>query len=84
MGSDTDSGAEEYNLFQPEEGVGWLDGGSSVGLAGLAYMARNFRNRGSTKVSVYMIHTRFLVQGSVLARLTGGMVAQMVTKMRKG
>ena len=90
MGSDTDTGSDDYTLFQPgegrrnKEGVGWLAGGSLVGLGGLAYMARNFKNRGTTKVSVYLIHTRLLVQGSVIAMLTGGMVAQMVTKMRKG
>ena len=90
MGSDTDSGSDDYTLFTPgegrrhQEGVGWLAGGAFVGLGGLAYMARNFKNRGTTKVSVYLIHTRLLVQGSVIAMLTGGMVAQMVTKMRKG
>ena len=88
MGSDRDS--EEYTLFvpgqerKPKDGRGWLAGGALLGLGGLAYMARNFKNRGDTKVSVYLIHTRLLVQGSVIAVLSGGMVWQMVTRVREG
>jgi len=87
MGSGSED--DDYAMYDPREGrkyrdgMSWVGVGSLLGLGGLAYMVRNFKNRGDTKVSVYLIHTRMLVQGSVIAALTGGMIVQMVSKMRK-
>ena len=43
-------------------------GGIGLGLGGLFYMARNFKNRGEVKTSVYLIHTRMVAQMSVIGR----------------
>ena len=81
--------SDEYELFVPGEGrkfkdgIEWLAGGALLGLGGLAYMARNFKNRGDTKVSVYLIHSRLLAQSTVIAALSCGMVSQMLSRMRK-
>ncbi len=41
--------------------------GALAGLAGVAYMARAFKNRDKNmKISVYVIHTRMLAQMTVV------------------
>ena len=43
--------------------------GVVLGLGGLVYMAREFKNRPKDmKISVYLIHTRLFVQGTVIGR----------------
>ena len=43
--------------------------GGLCGLGGVAYMARNFKNRPKDmKISVYLIHTRLLAQGTVIGQ----------------
>jgi len=55
--------------------------GSLAGLAGLAYMARNFKNKApDMKISIYLIHTRMLAQGTVVGLLSVGMMYQMYHK----
>jgi len=55
--------------------------GAVLGLGGVVYMARNFKNRDpNMKISVYLIHTRLLAQGTVIGVLTLGMIHQMYTK----
>merc|ERR1711864_35036 len=58
--------------------------GSVLGLGGVGYMARNFKNRDpNMKISVYLIHTRLLAQGTVIGVLTLGMLHQMYQKKFK-
>jgi len=41
--------------------------GGLLGLGGVAYMAREFKNRPQNmKLSVYLIHTRLIAQGTVI------------------
>jgi uncharacterized membrane protein HdeD (DUF308 family) len=50
------------NMFSCFQKVGAL-----AGLAGVAYMARAFKNRDKNmKISVYVIHTRMLAQMTVV------------------
>ena len=44
--------------------------GAVLGLTGLGYMARNFKNKPKDmKISVYLIHTRLLAQGTVIGMM---------------
>jgi len=57
--------------------------GGLLGLGGVAYMAREFKNRPQNmKLSVYLIHTRLVAQGTVIGVLTLGMINQMWTQSR--
>lgn len=57
--------------------------GSLAGLAGVTYMVRNFKNKNpNTKLSVYVIHTRMLAQGTVVGILSMGMMYQMYKKFK--
>jgi len=87
--SNTSSGTQvDYELFDPSskprgtrEGVGFMQVGAVAGLAGVGYMIRNFKNKSKDmKLSVYVIHTRMFAQGSVIAILSLGMIAQMYKK----
>ena len=41
--------------------------GAALGLGGVGYMAKNFKNKPKDmKLSVYLIHTRLLAQGTVI------------------
>ena len=51
--------------------------GAGLGIAALAGAIYNFRKRGNTKLSLYVIHTRLAVQSAVIGCLVGGMVHQM-------
>lgn len=48
------------------------------GLCALGYSAMKFKNRGSTKLSVYLIHTRVAAQGAVVTAMTIGAIYQML------
>ncbi|XP_023334341.1 HIG1 domain family member 1A, mitochondrial isoform X2 [Eurytemora carolleeae] len=79
--TETDQG---YELFDPNAkkearaGLGFMQFGAVAGLAGLGYMARNFKNKNKDmKISVYVIHTRMLAQGTVIGVLCLGMFSQM-------
>lgn len=61
----------------------FLVGGIGLGLGGLFYMARNFKNKGEVKTSVYLIHTRMVAQMSVIGMLTLGMMHQIYTKLQE-
>jgi len=57
--------------------------GIVAGLGGVYYMAKNLKNKPKDmKLSVYMIHTRLLAQGSVVGVLSLGMIYQMYTKLQ--
>jgi hypothetical protein len=57
--------------------------GGLLGAGGVAYMARQFRNRPKDmKISVYLIHTRMYAQMTVVGVLCCGMFSQM-WKQRK-
>eukprot|EP00088_Acartia_fossae_P019837 TRINITY_DN21596_c0_g1_i1.p1 TRINITY_DN21596_c0_g1~~TRINITY_DN21596_c0_g1_i1.p1 ORF type:complete len:103 (+),score=11.70 TRINITY_DN21596_c0_g1_i1:23-331(+) len=82
----------DFELFDPsakyqkrsEDNVGKNLGRLGIigGIGGVAYMIRNFRNRSpDMKLSVYVIHTRLLAQGTVIGVLSLGMIYQMYTKM---
>ena len=81
----------EYELFDPAEEyknnknnspkmvetMGKI--GIVAGLGGVYYMAKNLKNKPKDmKLSVYMIHTRLLAQGSVV----GVLIYQMYTKLQ--
>ena len=78
---------EDYELFDPRKdagraanstGRGFLYVGALLGLAGLGYMARNFKNKPKDmKFSVYLIHTRLVAQGTVVGVLSLGMLYQI-------
>jgi len=80
--------SEDYILFDPNvekkksrEGIGFMYVGALAGLAGLGYMIRNFKNKQSDmKLSVYVIHTRLLAQGTVVGVLSLGMIHQLYTR----
>eukprot|EP00090_Calanus_glacialis_P016296 TRINITY_DN2553_c0_g1_i1.p1 TRINITY_DN2553_c0_g1~~TRINITY_DN2553_c0_g1_i1.p1 ORF type:complete len:107 (-),score=17.19 TRINITY_DN2553_c0_g1_i1:114-434(-) len=83
------SQSDDYELFdaratgQDKAGTNktFLNIGAVLGLGGVAYMARNFKNRDpNMKISVYLIHTRLLAQSTVIGVLTLGMVHQMYTR----
>lgn len=81
------AGHEDYVLFNPDEGRKDKEGrifmkiGAVAGLAGVAFMVRNFKNRDKNmKLSVYVIHTRMLAQMTVIGVLSLGMVHQMYTR----
>ena len=64
---------EDYELFDVRNREDTRKGkmfayiGGLCGLGGVAYMARNFKNRPKDmKISVYLIHTRLLAQGTVI------------------
>jgi len=62
----------------------FLNIGALLGLGGVVYMARGFKNKDpNMKTSVYLIHTRLLAQGTVIGVLTLGMLHQMYTRMSK-
>lgn len=46
--------------------------GIAIGLAGLAYGAYNFKNKGQMSTSVYLIHLRVGVQGAIISALAIG------------
>jgi len=57
--------------------------GGLLGAGGVAYMARQFRNKPKDmKISVYLIHTRMYAQMTVVGVLCCGMFSQM-WKQRK-
>merc|ERR1712080_459215 len=61
-----------------------LIGGVGMGLGGLFYMARNFKNKSaSMKTSVYLIHTRMVAQMSVVGVLTLGMMHQTYKQLQE-
>ena len=44
--------------------------GALLGLGGVGYMAKNFKNKPKDmKLSVYLIHTRLLAQGTVIGKI---------------
>jgi len=51
--------------------------GIGLGLGVLAYQAYKFKNRGKLPVSVYLIHTRVLAQGTIIGVLTLGVLHSM-------
>jgi len=71
------SQSEDYELFNAQEsreresktGKMFANVGAVLGLGGVVYMARNFKNRDpNMKISVYLIHTRLLAQGTVIGK----------------
>jgi len=85
---------EEFDLYRPQTGTDkvkklaatnpFLIGGVGLGIAGLAYMARGFKNKGAdVKTSVYLIHTRMVAQMSVIGVLSLGMIHQIYTKLQE-
>jgi len=88
MGSDQQS--EDYELYnaqatrQDKGGRMFLNVGALLGLGGVVYMARGFKNKDpNMKTSVYLIHTRLLAQGTVIGVLTLGMMHQMYQRWNK-
>merc|ERR1712110_846647 len=66
---------EDYEFYdarrtrEDKSGRRFLHVGVVLGLGGLVYMAREFKNRPKDmKISVYLIHTRLFVQGTVIGR----------------
>jgi len=51
--------------------------GIAGGLFALIYAAIKIKNRGNTKLSVYLIHTRVAAQGAVVGALTCGCLYQI-------
>eukprot|EP00091_Calanus_sinicus_P008931 TRINITY_DN21231_c0_g1_i1.p1 TRINITY_DN21231_c0_g1~~TRINITY_DN21231_c0_g1_i1.p1 ORF type:complete len:105 (-),score=11.20 TRINITY_DN21231_c0_g1_i1:102-416(-) len=81
------SQTDDYELWDSQAGrkdkggKSFLHAGALLGLGGVAYMAKNFKNKDpNMKLSVYVIHTRLLAQGTVIGVLTLGMMHQMYTK----
>jgi len=71
MGSDQQS--DDYEFYnaratrQDKGGRMFLNIGALLGLGGVVYMARGFKNKDpNMKTSVYLIHTRLLAQGTVI------------------
>jgi len=81
---------QPYTLYNPneekssnQEGRRFMQVGVLGGLLGVGYMMRNAKNRGDLKLSVYVIHTRLLAQGTVIGVLCLGMGYEMYKKMYK-
>jgi len=79
---------EEYRPYVPEEHSGsgnpLAKYGAGCGLAALAAMVVNLKVRGTKfQPSLYLIHTRLAVQGSVLGLLTGAMLYNIFTQWQK-
>lgn len=81
---------EDYQLWDARDredtrkGKGFMYVGALLGLGGVGYMARNFKNRPKDmKVSVYLIHTRLVAQGTVIGVLCLGMLNEMYKNAAK-
>jgi len=80
-------GTPDFSMFRMEDNESktmrmfdknpYLLFGLGGGLGGLAYMAKKFTQRGNMKPSVYFIHTRLLVQVTVIGSITAGMVFEL-------
>jgi len=78
---------EEYRPYVPEEhsqANPMAKYGMGVGALALTAMAVNLKMRGTKfQPSLYLIHTRLAVQGSVLGLLTGAMLYNIYTQWQK-
>jgi len=80
---------EEYRSYVPEEHGGSTGNplakyGMGVGAAALTAMAINLKMKGTKfQPSLYLIHTRLAVQGSVLGLLTGAMLYNIYKNIQK-
>ena len=58
--------------------------GAALGLGGVGYMARNFKNKPKDmKISVYLIHTRLLAQGTVIGKLSSVLLTPHLTSLQE-
>ena len=58
--------------------------GAALGLGGVGYMARNFKNKPKDmKISVYLIHTRLLAQGTVIGKLSSVLLNLHLTSLQE-
>ena len=58
--------------------------GAALGLGGVGYMARNFKNKPKDmKISVYLIHTRLLAQGTVIGKLSSVLLNPNLTSLQE-
>jgi len=78
---------EEYRPYVPEEqrqANPLAKYGMGVGAAALAAMIINLKLKGTKfQPSLYLIHTRLAVQGSVLGLLTGAMLFNIYKQYKK-
>lgn len=93
-GGKNEDSRDEFELYRMQTGTDklkklgaqnpFLIGGVGLGLAGLFYMVRNYKNKSeSMKTSVYLIHTRMVAQMSVIGVLSIGMIHQIYSKLQE-